>query len=85
MDLELLSFYHMSGILGYSDNHITSVESTYPATLTVSSAGGAATSQSGSMGVYKITNQTFLDRPVWQMMADYGRFLFYQGNINALL
>ena len=54
---------------------------TYPATLTVSSTGGAADSQSVALalGVYKKTPQTWEGRPVWQSTVRSDRILLYTG------
>ena len=53
----------------------------YPETVTVSSTGGATERLANVMGVYKITNITHSDRPVWQSSVREDRFLFYNGNI----
>ena len=74
----------LSSVETTSIYNITEGEPTYPDTVTVSSRGGAAHPQCSSLGVYKITNQTYTGRPVWKIMADYDTFLFYQGNIKYI-
>ena len=65
---------------------IAEAEQTYPDTVTLSSTGGAFDDQSASLGVYKITNQTYSSRPVYKMFWEsYDRFLFYIGNIKYIL
>ena len=54
-------------------------EPTYPDTVTVSSTGGAADSQSLSLSVYTKTYQIHSGRPVWKNTARDDRFLFYNG------
>ena len=58
---------------------ITEGEPTYPDLLTVSSTGEAAEKQPESLGVYKITTQTWSGRPVWRHPGRDARFLFYDG------
>jgi len=55
---------------------------TYPATLTVSSTGGAADSQSVALalGVYKKTAQTYEGRPMWQSTVRDDTVLLYTGD-----
>ena len=53
---------------------------TYPATVTVSSTGGAADQQGPALGVYQRTGQTHSGRPVWQNTVRPDRFLLYNGN-----
>ena len=48
--------------------------------MTVSSTGGASERWPSVMGVYKITNITHSDRPVWQSTVRDDRYLFYHGN-----
>ena len=73
------TIYHAVGKY-YSFYNITEGEPTYPTTVTVSSTGGAADSQSKSMGVYEKTPRIWSGRPVWQNTARNDRFLFYNGN-----
>ena len=56
----------------------------YPETLTVSSSGAASEKHSYSMGVYKITNTTHSDRPVWQSTERENRYIFYNVNGNNI-
>ena len=58
----------------------TEGEPTYPETVRVSSTGEASERLASVMGVYKITNITHSDRPVWQSSVREDRFLFYHGN-----
>ena len=55
----------------------------YLETVTVSSKGGATERLANVMGVYKITNITHSDRPVWQKRTE-DFYLFYNGN-NAFI
>ena len=60
--------------------HFTEGEPTYPATVTVSSTGGAADVQSKCLGAYKKTSRTWSGRPVWRHTSRDDRFLLYNGN-----
>ena len=64
---------------GYLNNNIAEGEPTYPDTVTISSTGGAANTQSQCLGIYKKTSQTWSGRPVWQNTARDDRFLFFHG------
>ena len=52
----------------------------HPETVTVSSTGVAFKNHSKSLGVFKITNITLSDRPVWQSTVRDDRYLLYNGN-----
>ena len=74
-------FYNFVNILSSLVNahNVTEGEPTYPTTVTVSSTGEAADSQSQCLGVYKKTTQTWSGRPVYQSTVRDDRFLFYNG------
>ena len=65
---------------GYLNNNIAEGEPTYPDTVTISSTGVSADSQSASMGVFIKTYQIHSGRPVWKSTGRDDRFLYYNGN-----
>ena len=67
---------------GYLNNNIAEGEPTYPDTVTISSTGVSADSQSASMGVFIKTYQIHSGRPVWKNTARDDRFLFYSSGKN---